>query len=62
MPLPLPKLRKAARWAVKLQGSVLFSLNTYDKLLGASNLSMLRYEWVWYKSRFTGFLNAHLPR
>lgn len=59
MPLPLPKLRKAARWAVKLQGSVLFSLNTYDKLLGASNLSMLRYEWVWYKERGTGFLNAN---
>ena len=30
----------------------------YDKILGASNLSMLRYEWVWYKSRCTGFLNA----
>ena len=27
-------------------------------MLGASNLSMLRYEWVWYKSRCTGFLNA----
>ena len=30
----------------------------YDKILGASNLKMLRYEWVWYKSRCTGFLNA----
>ena len=30
----------------------------YDKVLGASNLPMLRYEWVWYKSRCTGFLNA----
>ena len=30
----------------------------YDKVLGASNLAMLRYEWVWYKSRCTGFLNA----
>ena len=27
-------------------------------MLGASNLAMLRYEWVWYKSRCTGFLNA----
>ena len=27
--------------------------------LGASNLAMLRYEWVWYKSRATGFLNAN---
>ena len=24
-----------------------------------SNLAMLRYEWVWYKSRATGFLNAN---
>ena len=31
---------------------------TRNKVLGASNLSMLRYEWVWYKSRCTGFLNA----
>ena len=30
----------------------------YDKVLGASNLPMLRYEWVWYKSRCSGFLNA----
>jgi site-specific DNA-methyltransferase (adenine-specific) len=28
------------------------------RVLGASNLSMHRYEWVWYKSRCTGFLNA----
>ena len=26
---------------------------------GAANLAMLRYEWVWYKSRATGFLNAN---
>ena len=31
----------------------------FDKVLGASNLAMLRYEWVWYKSRATGFLNAN---
>ena len=35
-----------------------FAQCPYDKVLGASNLSMLRYEWVWYKSRCTGFLNA----
>ena len=27
-------------------------------MLGTSNLPMLRYEWVWYKSRCSGFLNA----
>ena len=33
-----------------------FRTMPYDKVLGASNLAMLRYEWVWYKSRCTGFL------
>ena len=35
-----------------------FAQCPYDKVLGASNLSYARYEWVWYKSRSTGFLNA----
>ena len=39
------------------RGAVLRAV-PYDKVLGASNLSMLLYEWVWYKSRCTGFLNA----
>lgn len=30
----------------------------FDKVLGASNLSMLRYEWIWKKESGTGFLNA----
>ena len=59
VPLPLPELWEAVRWAVKPEGAVLFFAQCpYDKVLGASNLSMLRYEWVWYKSRCTGFLNA----
>ena len=59
VPLPLPELWEAAKWAVKPEGAVLFFAQCpYDKVLGASNLAMLRYEWVWYKSRCTGFLNA----
>ena len=59
VPLPLPELWEAVKWAVKPEGAVLFFAQCpYDKVLGASNLSMLRYEWVWYKSRCTGFLNA----
>ena len=58
-PLPLPELWEAVKWAVKPDGAVLFFAQCpYDKVLGVSNLSMLRYEWVWYKSRCTGFLNA----
>lgn len=30
----------------------------FDKLLGMSNRPWLRYEWIWEKSRATGFLNA----
>ena len=59
--VPLPELWEAVKWAVKPEGAVLFFAQCpYDKVLGASNLSMLRYEWVWYKSRCTGFLNARL--
>ena len=59
VPLPLPELWEAVKWAVKPDGAILFFAQCpYDKVLGASNLPMLRYEWVWYKSRCTGFLNA----
>ena len=48
VPLPLPELWEAVKWAVKPNGAVLFFAQCpYDKVLGASNLSMLRYEWVW---------------
>ena len=59
VPLPLEELWEAVRWAVKPNGAALFFAQCpYDKVLGASNLPMLRYEWIWYKSRCTGFLNA----
>ena len=48
--------------AVKMRtdGAVLFFAQCpFDKVLGASNLAMLRYEWIWYKERGTGFLNAN---
>ena len=60
VPLPLPELWEAVRWAVKPNGAILFFAQCpFDKVLGASNLAMLRYEWMWYKSRATGFLNAN---
>ena len=59
VPLPLPELWEAVKWAVKPSGAILlFAQCPYDKILSASNLPMLRYEWVWYKDRGTGFLNA----
>lgn len=37
---------------------VLFAQTPFDKVLGSSNLKMLRYEWIWEKHAPTGFLNA----
>lgn len=37
---------------------VLTAQPPFDKVLGASNLAMLKYEWIWEKSKATGHLNA----
>jgi len=37
---------------------LLFAQTPFDKVLGASNLKMLRYEWIWEKTQATGHLNA----
>ncbi len=37
---------------------VLFAQTPFDKVLGASNLQMLRYEWILEKTSATGHLNA----
>lgn len=37
---------------------VLFAQTPFDKILGASNIKELRYEWIWEKTQATGHLNA----
>jgi len=37
---------------------LLFAQTPFDKVLGVSNLPMLRYEWIWEKTHATGHLNA----
>ena len=37
---------------------LLFAANPFDKLLGASNISMYKYDWVWIKEQGTGQLNS----
>lgn len=37
---------------------VLFAQTPFDKVLGCSNLKMLKYEWIWEKTTATGHLNA----
>lgn len=58
--IDLPQLWGQYRRIVKPAGAiVLFAQTPFDKVLGASNLDMLRYEWVWEKTRATGHLNAN---
>lgn len=41
------------------RGAIVLTAQTpFDKVLGASNLAMLRYEWIWEKPKATGHLNA----
>lgn len=41
------------------RGAIVLTAQTpFDKVLGASNLQMLRYEWIWEKTHPTGHLNA----
>lgn len=37
---------------------VLFAQVPFNITLGASNLKLLKYEWIWEKEQGTGFLNA----
>lgn len=53
-----------ALWAeylriVKPNGAIVLTAQApFDKVLGASNIGMLKYEWIWQKDNGTGFLNA----
>ena len=41
------------------KGAIVLTAQTpFDKVLGVSNLNMLKYEWIWEKSKATGHLNA----
>ena len=57
--IPLEPLWKQYKRIIKDNGAiVLFAQTPFDKVLGASNLKMLKYEWIWEKQQGTGFLNA----
>ena len=58
--IPLEKLWGGYKRIIKRRGAIaLFSQCPFDKILGASNLEMLKYEWVWEKAMPTGRLNCH---
>jgi site-specific DNA-methyltransferase (adenine-specific) len=57
--IPLDELWKEYNRVIKDNGAiVLFAQTPFDKVLGVSNLKMLKYEWVWEKTQATGHLNA----
>ena len=57
--LNLPKLWQQYERVIKDNGAILiFAQTPFDKLLGCSNLKLLRYEWIWEKTQATGHLNS----
>ena len=44
---------------IKDDGAIVLTAQTpFDKVLGVSNLKLLKYEWIWRKPSGTGHLNA----
>ena len=59
--IPLPPLWAAYKRICKPNAAIVLTAQTpFDKVLGASNLTDLRYEWIWCKSRVTGHLNSRI--
>ena len=57
--IDLEKLWGQYNRIIKERGAIILTAQTpFDKLLGASNLKMLKYEWIWEKNKATGHLNA----
>lgn len=57
--LDLDKMWKHLKRLIKPNGAILlFAQLPFDKVLAASNMSMLKYEWIWEKTAATGHLNA----
>lgn len=57
--IDLEKLWEQYERIIKDNGAiVLFAQTPFDKVLGVSNLKLLKYEWIWEKNKATGFLNS----
>lgn len=57
--IPLDLLWAEYERIIKDNGAiVLFAQTPFDKVLGVSNLKLLKYEWIWNKKLATGHLNA----
>lgn len=57
--IDLPKLWVQYERIIKDNGAIVLTAQTpFDKVLGVSNLPLLKYEWIWEKTQATGHLNA----
>jgi site-specific DNA-methyltransferase (adenine-specific) len=57
--IPFEPLWEQYKRIIKDNGAILlFAQSPFDKILGCSNLTMFRYEWIWQKTKSTGFMNA----
>jgi DNA modification methylase len=57
--IPLDELWVQYERLIKENGAIVLTAQTpFDKVLGVSNLKLLKYEWVWEKDTPTGHLNA----
>jgi len=57
--IDLERLWAEYKRIIKPKGAIVLTARCpFDKVLGTSNLPWLRYEWIWEKSRATGFLDA----
>lgn len=57
--IPFNPLWQQYERIIKDNGAILlFAQVPFDKILGASNKKLLRYEWIWEKNKATGHLNA----
>ena len=57
--IPLEPLWRECRRVRRANAAVVLTAQTpFDKVLGQSNLSELKYEWIWNKTKATGHLNS----
>jgi site-specific DNA-methyltransferase (adenine-specific) len=57
--IPLEPMWAQYERIIKDNGAIVLTAQTpFDKVLGVSNLRLLKYEWIWEKPQGTGHLNA----
>jgi len=58
--IPFEPLWEQYKRIIKDNGAIVLTAQTpFDKVLGVSNLEILRYEWIWQKEQGTGGGNAN---